>query len=133
MTTPQTSKQVHWFCLVPALTGAIALMGWVLGDDRLKSVVPGLIAMNPLTAICFLTSAAALWLCANSPARRRPRLAASLGVAVALVGGVKLGSYLFGFDVPIDRWLFADALGDNRMAPEHGALLPDDRSGAGHD
>ncbi len=38
-------------------------------------------------------------------------------MTVAVIGGLKLGSYLFGFEFPIDRWLFSASLGDNRMAP----------------
>ncbi len=117
MITPRANQQIVWFCLLPALTGLIALAGWALDVEQLKSVLPGLIAMNPLTAICFILSAVALWLRACGQLGRQQRLGSVLGAAVALVGGLKLGSYLFGFDIPIDRWLFAGSLGTNRMAP----------------
>jgi signal transduction histidine kinase len=112
-----TNKHVIWFCIVPALTGLVALAGWTLKDERLKSVLPGLIDMNPLTAVCFIIAAGALWLRSQTPSIRQQRVGTSLAALVALVGGLKLSSYLFGFGLPIDRWLFADALGDNRMAP----------------
>lgn len=100
----------------PALAGAVALLGWTLGADSLKAVLPGLIAMNPLTAICFIVLAGALCL-RNRVAGKYQRLGAVLAVAVAAVGGLKLGSVLLGYPLSIDLWLFAAALGENRMAP----------------
>lgn len=113
----RATKRIAGFCLVPALTGTIALAGWILDSEHLKSVLPGLIAMNPLTAICFILSALALWFRASGGVGRPQHIAAALGCAIAVAGGLKLISYLCGFDFPIDRWLFAGSLGENRMAP----------------
>jgi PAS domain S-box-containing protein len=116
--TTRIAKIVAWFSFVPALVGAVAMLGWVIGNPLLKSVIPGLIAMNPLTAICFAVAAGSLWLQRTVEVPIwHVRLAQVAATAVAIVGGLKISSYAFGFDVPIDRLLFADALGDNRMAP----------------
>lgn len=117
MTSPRASKYAPWFCIVPALAGVVALGGWALGDDRLKSLLPGLIAMNPLTAICFITAAVALWLRLERQDCQLQRIAAALGLIVAAIGGSKLGSYIFGYSFQIDQWMFHSSLGDNRMAP----------------
>lgn len=117
MTATQASKYAPWFCFLPAFAGCVALAGWTLGDERLKSVLPGLIAMNPLTALCFIASGVALWLRSRQGSRSLQQLAAGIGALVALVGGLKFGSYLLGYAFTPDRWLFADSLLDNCMAP----------------
>jgi len=46
-----------------AVAGAgLVLAGWVLNVNRLKSVIPGLVAMNPATAVAFILSGMAVWL-----------------------------------------------------------------------
>ncbi len=30
------------------------MCGWIVGNDVLKSLVPGLVAMNPVTAVAFV-------------------------------------------------------------------------------
>ncbi len=54
-------------CAVAAL-GVAVLIGWWVDSARLKSVVPGLVAMNPVTAIAFVLLSAALWLLREQPA-----------------------------------------------------------------
>jgi PAS domain S-box-containing protein len=73
--------------------------------------------MNPLTAICFNSLSAALWLRVNPRTGRLQRIPAALALAVAAIGFLKLSSYLIGFDFPADRWLFANSVGTNRIAP----------------
>lgn len=106
-------------CLVALLVAVTVLAGWSVGSQTLIRVVPGLVAMNPLTAVCFIASAAALMLAGRDSARRW--LPTALGSMVALVGVVRLVGYI-GWYLPIDRWLFAAQLDlgvavPNRMAP----------------
>ncbi len=108
-----------------ALTLVVAigvLVGWVVGSPRLTALVPGLTAMNPLTAVCFILVATALL---GSPLRATGlRRGAIVGVAV-VVGGcgiVRLSAYITGWDLPVDQLLFSSQLDPggappNRMAP----------------
>jgi signal transduction histidine kinase/ActR/RegA family two-component response regulator len=104
--------------------GSAALLGWQLNAALLKSVVPGLVAMNPLTAVCFILAGVALWaLSARADSLKRRALGRLLAGIVACAGGIKLAGLLLGFDPGIDRLLFASKLGamgalpPNRMAP----------------
>ncbi|MDQ3369814.1 MAG: GGDEF domain-containing protein [Myxococcota bacterium] len=108
-----------------ALTLAVAvsvLVGWVVGSLRLTALVPGMTAMNPLTAVCFILTAMALL---GSPLRATGlRRGAIVGVAI-VVGGcgiVRLSAYIAGWDLPIDQLLVPSQLEPggaqpNRMAP----------------
>lgn len=63
-------------CALAILTGVSVLAGWAFDVEGLKSAFPGLIAMNPLTAVCFVLSALALALLhdeAVAPNARRVR------------------------------------------------------------
>ncbi|MDP8922885.1 MAG: SpoIIE family protein phosphatase [Chloroflexota bacterium] len=106
---------------VVALEGCLVLLGWAADHTALRSVFPGLVAMNPATAIAFILAGISLWLLSTAqvgaPPRRTGKVCACL---VALIGLIKLGSFV-GPDLGIDRLLFPDKLDayspPNRMAP----------------
>ncbi len=110
-------------CIASTAVVAVgALVGWAVGNAALKEVVSGMTAMNPLTAVCFILTAAAL---AGSPSgatgRRRSWI---IGVALVMLacGGLRLGADALGRDFPLDRLLFSSQLDlttahPNRMAP----------------
>ena len=98
---------------------AMALMvlaGWMLDVEVMKSLLhPGRIAMNPLTALAFILSAAAVFAyTAVDGSRARGRM---LGAAVMLIGALRVIAYQTTFDAGIDRVLFPASLGGNVMAP----------------
>jgi PAS domain S-box-containing protein len=104
--------------------GVLVLAGWSLDLDLLKSGVPGLVAMNPATAVSFILAALALLLGdLEVVPRARKGLALACAAAVLLVGASVLGRYLIGWDLAPDQWLFRDKLSGigaaqpNRMAP----------------
>lgn len=103
------------FCL---LLGASVLLGWSADAEHLKRIHSGFVAMNPLTAICFMIVGCGL---ARGTHRFR-RSAIAAGTVVSIIAAAKLGDYAFG-GLPVDRLLFAAELdlGDgslpNRMAP----------------
>jgi hypothetical protein len=103
---------------VAILAGCLVLVGWALDVEMLKAVVPGLVAMNPATAVAFILVGVSLWIWLNEPAdplaRRTGLACASI---VALVGLLTLSGYVFGWDIGIDQVLFRQKLNANRMAP----------------
>jgi PAS domain S-box-containing protein len=104
--------------VITVLVGCLVLVGWALDVEMLKSVGPGLVAMNPGTAVAFILAGFSLWILLNEPAdplaRRTGMACASI---VALVGLLTLSGYVFGWDIGIDQVLFRQKLNANRMAP----------------
>lgn len=98
--------------------GSLVLLGWGLDLLPLKSVLPGRVAMNPTTAVCFILAGASLYLL-RAPGQKsgQRRLAHLAAFAVAVVGAVKLSAYLLPWDPGIDRLLFRGQLGSNEIAP----------------
>jgi signal transduction histidine kinase len=118
MASRRTIKTAGACGLFAMLAGGLALFGWTADIVWLKSVVPGFIAMNPLTAICFGLAGLSLWLLRQPPTYRSwGLLARGAALAIAVVGGIRLGAYLYDVDFDIDRLMFAASLDDNRMAP----------------
>ena len=116
-------------CAAAAL-GAAVLIGWWVDSARLKSVVPGLVAMNPATAIAFVLLGAALWPLRDQPALSRARALAWVFSAVAVVIALLCLSRLYlPWDLGPDRLLFADKVAGlagglpNRMAPNTALCL----------
>jgi PAS domain S-box-containing protein len=103
--------------------GITVLLGWLLGLDILKSIVPGLLTMKVNTALAFVLLGIGMLLSARATAPRDRRLAV-LAVTAAMVLATLVGSqYLIGRDLGIDQWLFYEAPGQvgtvqpNRMSP----------------
>src|ERR1019366_7748960 len=104
--------------LVAVVVGAIVLVGWWLGIDVLKSIVPGQLTMKVNTAIGFILLGVGMLL------RTRGSRAAILPISVVLALSAVVGSqYLLGRDLGVDQWLFRELPGQlgtvqpNRMAP----------------
>ena len=103
--------------------GGAVLVGWQLDVAVLTSILPGRVAMNPLTALGFMLAAVALWLSLPSAAAGAPGFSRAARVAAALVaviGAVTLAGYAIGTNLGLDQMLFRDRLGGNRIAPNTG-------------
>lgn len=117
-------------CLV-ALLGTLVLLGWLLHIGFLKSLLPGLVAMNPTTALCFILSATSLYLTGYTTATNRQQFIGYAAAAIVFtVGVVKLAGILTGTDVLVDSLLFHEQLQrhvinnlPNRMAPNTAAAF----------
>jgi PAS domain S-box-containing protein len=134
---------------VVLLSACLVLVGWWLEEAVLRSGLPGLVAMNPATAICFALAATALWLQADErdPGPVLP-IARACAITIAVVALLVLAKYLLAWDVGPDQLLFRDQLTSaavngipNRMAPNTavaflllglGLLLPDAEFPRGH-
>jgi signal transduction histidine kinase/DNA-binding response OmpR family regulator/HPt (histidine-containing phosphotransfer) domain-containing protein len=103
-----------------ALIGGAVLLGWRLDSAALTSLLPGGVAMNPLSALAFVAAAGTLW--AASPVastagrRRRPLLRSAAGGVVA-VGALTLVGYALDTNLGLDQVLFGTRLDGNRVAP----------------
>lgn len=129
--TLRTTKQLTSALALPRTAGVfvmtvgcLVLLGWLLDLGILKSLVPGLVAMNPATALNFIAAGLSLWyLEAAQRHRRAQRVGTALACFVTLVGLIKLFGIVTGWDLGIDQVLFHDQLAAtgssqvNRMAP----------------
>lgn len=104
--------------------GSMVLVGWLLGVEGLKRIMPGFVAMNPMTAVLFICSGISL-LFSIKP-RPRSALRMSGKVVAIIVGAVaitKLLDIVLGYLPNVDEWLFTSKLSElpgqlpNRMAP----------------
>ena len=115
------------------LLAMIVLAGWMFDVPALKSVIPGLATMKPMTAVGLGLGGLALWLLQSSQPESVRRAGQVCGIAVAVLGAVALGEYIFNWNLKIDQVLFntivvADATADGslhpgRMAPATASML----------
>jgi PAS domain S-box-containing protein len=109
---------------VALAVGLLVLTGWFFDIEVLKRVSPRFVAMNPVTAICFVLVGIAFECLRPMKMSKWARL---VGIALALlvtsVGAVKMGSYLLGWPLRTDALLFGLKLEEvthripNQMAP----------------
>lgn len=102
--------------------GGLVLLGWTLDNSTLKRILPGLVAMNPATAVSFICSGISLrMLCRPSVSPQTRRIAQAFSIIVVAIAGMKLLAYKFGLDRGVDLLLFYKQLANdifpNRMAP----------------
>lgn len=109
---------------VAICVGLLALAGWLFDIEILKRVSPRFVAMNPVTAICFVVIGIAFE-CLRSPKPSKWARAAGVALAllVAFVGAIKVASYVLEWPLRIDTFLFGLKLEEinqripNQMAP----------------
>ena len=92
------------------VVGLTSLTGWIFDVPLLKSGWPGLVQIKANTALCLILLGVALWLRRKENERAPIRNFAGqlLAGAVAVIGLVSFGEYLFGWDLGIDQLLFTD-------------------------
>jgi signal transduction histidine kinase len=115
----------HFAGMFVGCVSILVLGGWALNIERLKTFLyPNPVAMNPLTAICFLLGAVCLWIKRDegaplSAARRHTATACAAAIVIAAV--LVLLWQTGAWDSHVDEWLFRSELaprpGRNRMAP----------------
>ena len=102
----------RWDGWVVALGGGIVLLGWSLGNEMLKRVLPGLVAMNPITALGFIVAGASLmcyWLAETKPMHKW-KYGRAMAFLLVFVGTLKLIQYIAGWDLTFDQMLFPTQL-----------------------
>jgi signal transduction histidine kinase len=117
----KTSSRIAGAIIV--LVAGLVLVGWQLDLEGLKRVLPGLVAMNPATAIAFILCGASLWLLvADQAGRNTGRIAKALAGTAVLIGLLKFCALAAGWHVGVDQLFFStrldiDPIYPNRMAP----------------
>lgn len=128
---PAARSTLRWQARSPAVViaiGVIVLIAWAFAPQAMVSLMQGMSAMQPITALCLIVAAIVVQGILQSGAPRRWVLG---GVPLALVGAVTLYQYATGIDLGIDRLLFPDAVDmqtatqdfPGRMAELSAALL----------
>ena len=64
------------------LISLLSLAGWIFAIDSLKNPISGLVAMNPVTALCFITLVVALRLKQNFRGEKKRKIAADIIVGI---------------------------------------------------
>lgn len=110
----------HFAAVIPAIVGALALLGWSLGIDALTRLAPNFVAMNPVTALCTMASSAALLMShAPHPFARAWRISLLLSSAAALCATLKLMEIAFGWQLGVDTWISHAKLNAVPASPAH--------------
>jgi signal transduction histidine kinase len=101
-----------------AIIGILVLIGWWRDIDALRTIIPGLIATIPNTAVAAIIGGVALVSAVQE--KRDPRLRTvtrALAAALAALGTLFFVERLFGIDLGIDLLLFGDAVKTFEWAP----------------
>jgi two-component system, sensor histidine kinase and response regulator len=102
---------------VAIIVGCVVLIGWTLDFGVFGRVLPGAVAMNPVSAMGLVLAGVSAWLVQDEQAHGRVRWIAQIcAILVALVGMARLLQALFGFEPGIDRVLFPDRLASEAAA-----------------
>lgn len=99
----RASNHLGWAVI---LLAAVQLLGWQFNIELLKRPVPNWVAMNPLTAVAFISLNAAFLLLKKQTTRTLSGLGYILATFILLVGLIRLVGVLTGFDLHIDEFLF---------------------------
>jgi hypothetical protein len=107
------------------IIGSLVLTGWQFDLEFLKRPVPGLVAMNPLSAILFIACGISLFTASREDGKKeRTVLPLLLSLLISLAAAIKLLSFFSGLEIPIDTTLFHTSVQQdiinnvpNRMAP----------------
>lgn len=97
------------FAIIPIISGFSVIAGWALDVQVLKSILPGIVNMNPVTATTFIVAGTALSFVLASRAPFR-RAAVACSALVMAIGLLRLGCYATGIDLGMDAWLFHAAV-----------------------
>lgn len=118
-TSPEAAERLttvlrQWGRIATVITIAVpctVLIGWTFGIESLMRILPGLVAMNPVTALTFIVLGAGL------AALRQRAAARTCAIFAGLTGALVLLRYASGWDLGIDTALFPETAAKNLMAP----------------
>ena len=107
--------------LVALALGLAVLFGWAFDVTALKSVLPGLVAMQPWAATAIALAGGAL-LAATASGRIAVVVSLALAGMVLIIGLQTLLQYTTGLDLGTDGWLFPKAVSNQPSHPHPGRV-----------
>ncbi len=122
--------KLHQWCGVLVLFeigfGILVLLGWFFDIGALMQPLPGTVAMNPVTALCFILSALSLGLLyRENKTKLENTIGKVLASLVLALTTLKLVGLFLDVDTQVDSWLFNVKLQtdnfnniSNRIAPQ---------------
>lgn len=97
--------------------GSSVLVGWTLNDTAFNSVLPGLVAMQPTTAISLVVSGSTILAASAHP--KFVTIQIVLGSILFLLALQTLAQYIFGIDIGTDYLFFSNEVLDQPVAMDH--------------
>lgn len=104
------AKRSRWLSATVVLIATLVLLGWEFNVDLLKRMVPGLVAMNPLTASCFVLLGCSFFLMTQKSNTRSFGVGYLLASLVILLAGIKIADVLYDFSIQPDMLLFPEKI-----------------------
>jgi len=101
---------LSWFlATLTVAIGATVFVGWVMGMESLKTVLPGYVSMKANTSIGFVLAGVALILGhLSAPARWKQVIGLVLAITVLLIGGITLIEYIGHLSLGLDELFFRE-------------------------
>ncbi len=109
-------KWASRFIIVLISIAFLIIAGWQFDIILLKTFFLPPVAMNPLTAICFILLGFSVWLFKRVASKKTAYILAAL---VIMAGLLKLGDLVFGFSLQADSLLYTD-----KLLKENGGIIP---------
>lgn len=111
-TFPQGQGLLPLLVAISVLLSGIALIGWATHNNVLTAIIPGIKPINPVSALTFIIAATGI-LCMQRWGKSKgigSFLLYGAALWTALYGLILLLRNIFGVTIPVDAWLFADAV-----------------------
>ena len=100
-----------WATIVTMLLGILVIIGWLIGNDLLTSIIPGAVKMKFNVALSFIFSAIVLVFYHFGEKSKVQRLVTVfLCLIISLTGLLTLAEYIFGVNLGIDELFVRDGL-----------------------
>jgi hypothetical protein len=105
--------------------GVLVLLGWALGLEPLKRVLPGFVAMNPATAALFVLTGVALACARRAESSEIAKFIARLFTVAVVIAAVSEFAEMTGlWHSQVDELLFASKLSTSQdVLPNRMAVL----------
>lgn len=103
----------------------LSFAGWMFSVEWLKHPIRGVVAMNPLTSICFTALVTALRLKINYKGKRsRAALADSIAVIVLVITFLKLLAFAAGWNYSLDQLIFVNEVNSDTVSGFTNSMAP---------
>jgi len=105
--TIQLGSYIKITAVISVVVGLLVIIGWLTGDENLKSVIVGLATMKFNAAICFVFCGIALFLLAKNGRGTRYYQIALLLIVLS-IGLISFCQYIFNFNSGLDELFIKD-------------------------